>query len=127
MARISTLADRAIRPLGAKSINGVRAVVLLIRLAVVAGQIRSDLSTNAHAVADLHGFDFGADFDGLANDLVTDADGEWAVTPSAIDCVHVAAAYSAAVNCNVDIVVFEVLELELQWKKRQSVSASVKA
>ena len=61
----------------------LRAVVLLIRLAVDAVQVGADLSTNTNSVADLDSLHIFANLDGLADDLVADADGQWALAPTA--------------------------------------------
>ena len=74
------------------------------------------MGTDTDTIADLDRLDVFADLYGLADDFVTNADGEWAVAPASIDGVDVRAADSAAVNGDVDIAVFEGLELELWWK-----------
>lgn len=86
---------------------------LFISLAHIAGQIGVDLRANANAVAHFHGLHFGPYFHSLAYDLVTDAERHWSFAPAAGDLVHIAAADAAAIDCNVDIVVLEWLELEL--------------
>lgn len=65
----------------------VCAVVFLVSLAVAAVQVGLDLGTDTDAVADLDSLDVLADLDGLANDLVADANGERALAPAA--CVQI--------------------------------------
>lgn len=60
----------------------VRAVVLLVGLAVAAVQVGADLSTAADSVANLDRLDVFADLDSLSNDLVADTDGQRAVAPA---------------------------------------------
>ena len=91
----------------------MRTVVLVIRLAKLALQAGADLGTNSNAVSDLDGGHLVADFDGLANDFMTNADWERAITPTACDCVDIGAADPAAFNLDVDITVFELLRFEL--------------
>ena len=91
----------------------MRTVVLIIRLAKLALQAGADLSTNSNAVSDLDSGHLVANFDGLANDFMTNADWERAITPTAIDCVDIGAANPAAFNLDVDVAVFELLRFEL--------------
>ena len=116
MARIPALRDRAVGVRRAKRIDRVGAIVLLVCLAVLARQVGADLRTNTHAVADLDGLHVLADLDSLADDLVADANGERAAAPAAVDGVDIAAADAAAVDGDVDVAVFEGLELELWWR-----------
>lgn len=53
--------------------NHVRAVVFVVRFTHFALQTRFDLSANTDAISDLHSRDLVADFDGFANDLMTNA------------------------------------------------------
>ena len=85
----------------------MRAVVLIVALAVPALQTRPDLRSYADPVADFDGLDFGPDFDCLADDFVADGEGERTLTPSAVDGVHVAATDTAALDADVDVVVAE--------------------
>lgn len=93
----------------------MRAIVLIVALALRALEARPDLRSDADAVADLDRLDGGPDFHGLADDLVADADGRGRVAPAARDGVHVGAADAAALDLDVDIVVTKLLGLEL-WK-----------
>jgi hypothetical protein len=87
---------------------------LFISLAHLARQVGVDLGANTNTIAHFHGLHFGSYFHGLAYDLVTDAERHWSFAPAAVDLVHIAAADAAAVDCNVDVVVLEWLELELE-------------
>ena len=49
----------------------MRAVVLVVRLAILALQAGPDLSTDAHAVSDLDSGDFVADLDCLADNFMS--------------------------------------------------------
>ena len=60
----------------------VGAVVLIVGLAVSASQVGANLGTYANSVTDLDALDALADFDGLADDFVTDAYGQRAFAPS---------------------------------------------
>jgi hypothetical protein len=86
----------------------------LIRLAVFAGQICANLRTNTDTVADFNGLHILANFDRFADDFVAHADGKRTITPSTIDGMDVRAADTTAVYGNVDVAVFELLELELR-------------
>ena len=91
----------------------MRTVVLIIRLAKLALQAGADLGSHSNAVSNLDRGHFVADFDGLANDFMTDTDWERAVTPAAGDCVDIGAADPAAFDLDVDVAVFELLRFEL--------------
>ena len=60
----------------------IRAVVLLVSLALITVQVGLDLGTDTHTVANLDRLDVFADFDGLTNDLVADTDRERALAPA---------------------------------------------
>lgn len=92
----------------------VGAVVLLVRLAVVASQVGANLSTNTSAVANLNLGDLGADLDDLADNLVSYAERKRNVlSPSASDGVDVGCADTAGIDGNVNIVLLELLEGKL--------------
>ena len=91
----------------------MRTVVLVIGPAKLAFQAGADLGTNSNAVSHLDGGHLIADLDGLADDFMTNADWERAITPTAIDCVDIGAANAAAFNLDVDVAVFELLRFEL--------------
>ena len=65
------------------------AVIFLVSFAELALHTRSDLSTDTNAISNLDGSYFGANFDGLANDLVANADWKWTITPTTSDGVNV--------------------------------------
>ena len=92
----------------------MRTVILVIRFAKLALEAGADLSANTNTVSNLNGCYLVANFDSLANDFVTDADWERAVTPAAIDGMDIRAANTAAFNLYVDITVFELLRFELE-------------
>lgn len=99
---------------GQRRTNLVWAIVLVVAFALRALQAGPDLSTDADTVALLDGLDLGADLDGLADDLVADADGQRCTTPAAVDCVNIATADTAALDLDVDVVVAEDLGFELE-------------
>jgi hypothetical protein len=109
------LRDSAVSVLSTVCVDLVWAVVLLVRLAVVAGKIGADLSTNTSAVTNLNLGDLGADLDNLADDLVSYAERQRNVlSPSTSDGVDVGSADTASINGNVDIVFLELLERKLE-------------
>lgn len=63
------LVKSSIRP------NLVRAIILIVRVAVDTSQIRSYLSSNTDPIANFDCFDVLANFDGFAYYLMSDADG----------------------------------------------------
>jgi hypothetical protein len=65
------------------------------------------------SVADLAVSDLVTNLDDLANDLVANAKREGSVTPASVNGVKIGSANTASLNGNVDIVLFELLELEL--------------
>lgn len=78
------------------------------------------MSANTNTVTN---FDLGhlaADLDSFANDLMTDADWQWAVSPAPCDCMDIGAADSASINLDVNIIVLELLWLELQGLVRHN-------
>ena len=88
--RVTSLGDSAVRVLSAVGIDLVRAVVLLVGLALVAGKIGADLGTRSNTVANLVLGDLGSDLDDAANDLVSYAQGKGnVVSPSTGDGVDV--------------------------------------
>lgn len=85
---ISTLGD-GIAVGGSVGINPVRAVVLIVALAVLALEAGRDLGADTDTVSNLDGLDCGADLDGMANDFVAYTDGKRNLTPAAIDAVYI--------------------------------------
>jgi hypothetical protein len=61
----------------------VRAVVLLVGLAVVAVQACPDLGTNTDSVANLDSLDFAANLDSSANDFVANTERHGSIAPAA--------------------------------------------
>lgn len=91
-------------------------VILVVRLAKLALQTCSDLSTDANTISNLDSGHLVADLNSLANDLMTDANGEWAVTPASIDGVDVGATDTTALDLDVDVAVFKLLWFELEQR-----------
>ena len=56
-------------------IDLVRAIVLIVALALGALETGPDLSANTNAIPNFYCLDFGANLDNMANNLVTYADG----------------------------------------------------
>ena len=103
----------------------MRAVVLIVGLAELALQTGTDLGANTNTVSNFDRCHLIADFDRLANDFMTNADRERAVAPSASDGVHIRAAYSAALNFDVDITIFKLLGFELGTRLAAGQSAQL--
>jgi hypothetical protein len=93
----------------------VRAVILLVVLALGAGEIGTNLSADTRAVTNLDLCDFGADLDNLTNDLVSDAEGKGNLrSPASTDGVDIRSANTACVDGNVDVVLLELLKGNLE-------------
>jgi hypothetical protein len=78
VGRITTIRRTAVLELAGKGVGGVLAVVLVAAAALFAVRLQTGigLRANTDRVADLDTLlGFAADADGLANDLVADADG----------------------------------------------------
>ena len=74
-------------------------------------EICANLCTDTNAVSDLNVLDFGADLDGLANDLVAYAEGEWDVgAPASTDLVDIGGADTASINGDIDVMILKFLE-----------------
>jgi hypothetical protein len=73
----------------------------------------SEARTVRTSVADLAVSDLVTNLDDLANNLVANAKREGSVTPTSSDGVKIGSANTTSLNGNVDIVLFELLELEL--------------
>lgn len=108
MRAVTALSDVAsVHVLLTPGINLVSAVGLVVVLALLALQAAVDLSTNTDALANLGEGNLGTNTDDLADDLVADSEGVRAVTPIAVDLVHVAGADTAAFNLDIDILLVE--------------------
>jgi len=83
-------------------------------LADVAGQIRADLCTNANTVTNFDHVYFPARIYHSANDFMANAKRHRRFTPSARDCVDIAATDSASVDGDVDVMFLERLQFELE-------------
>ena len=99
----------------------MRAVILVVALALWTLQARPDLSADTDAVANLHSLDFRSNQDSLTNNFVTDANGKRSIAPAAVDGMNVRSADTAAFNLNVNIVVTELLGFELIFSQNQFV------
>lgn len=89
------------------------AIVLVVRLALLALQASMNLSTNTDTVADLDGRHLRSDLDGLTNNFVSYADRKVHITPATSDSVNVGTTYTATFNLDIDIVLAEAFRLEL--------------
>ena len=92
----------------------MRAVVLIVGFAILALQARGNLSANTDTVANLHGRHLVTDFDGFANNLMSDTEGQWCFAPATRDAVDVRTTDPAGVDLDVDISVTEWLRFELR-------------
>ena len=93
----------------------MRAIVLLVCLAELALQACLDLSAHTDTISNFDTSHFVANLDGLAYDLVTDADGQRAISPATVDRVDIGAADTATLDLDVNVAVFERLRFELWW------------
>ena len=94
----------------------MRTVVFLVCFAKFALQTRTDLSANANSISNLDSGHLVADFDSLADDFVTDANGEGAIAPAASDGMNIRAADTTALNLDVDVAVLKLLRFELKMR-----------
>ncbi len=92
----------------------MRAVVLVVALALRTLQAGPDLSTDANTVTDFAGCHSISDFYGFTNDLVADADWQRRVTPASINCMDIRTADTAALDLDIDVVFAEFLGFELR-------------
>ena len=93
--------------------NHVWAVVLIVALTLLALQARPDLSSNTDTISDLAAGHFVSHLDSMADDLVTNANGQWDFPPTSINAVDVRAADTTALDLDVDVVGPEFLGFEL--------------
>ena len=91
----------------------VRAVVLVVLLALLALETSLDLGADADALAFLDQGYVLADLDRLANDLVPNTDRQRALAPPTGDCVHITTADTARLDQHVHVMVFKLLGLDL--------------
>ena len=89
------------------------AVVLVVALALLALQTRPDLSSNTNTIPDLCAGDLVADLDSLANDLMSNTDGQGDFAPSSSDSMNIRATDTTALNLDVNVVGAELLGFEL--------------
>lgn len=111
MAGKSTLRDGAIRILSSIGIYLIWAIVLVIGLALSAGQIGSNLCSNTGTVTNCNSCNLGPDLDDLANHFVSNAKRKWdVIAPSTADGVNIGSADTTGVNSNIDIIFLEFLK-----------------
>lgn len=91
----------------------MRTVVLVGALADIALQAGPHLGTNTDAIAHFDLRHVLSDLDGLADNLMPDAERTLELAPAAGDGVHVRPADAAALDLDVDIVIAKGLGLEL--------------
>ena len=91
----------------------MRAVVLIVALALFALQAGPNLCSHTNSIADLDGLHLVSDLDGFADNLVADTDRQRTVTPTTVDGVDIGTAHTAALDADIDIVVVKLLGLEL--------------
>jgi hypothetical protein len=116
VTREAALGNRSIWVFRTVSIHLLRTVILLILLASAASQVSPDLSADADPIANFDIFDGIANADGMADDFVTDAQRDGVVAPTTRYLVNIAGANAAGGDCDIDIAVFEFLELELRTR-----------
>jgi hypothetical protein len=98
MAGVASLGDSAVGVFGAVCVDLVGAVVLLVVLALVAGEVGTNLGTDSGAVANLNAGYLVADLYDFSNDLVSYAKRKWnLLSPSTGDGVNVGSANTAGV------------------------------
>jgi hypothetical protein len=90
VARVPSLGDCAIGVLSTVGVYLIRAVVLLVVLALVAGKIGTDLGTGANPVANLELGDLRSDLNDAANNLMSYAERKRDIlSPSTGDGVNI--------------------------------------
>jgi len=95
-------------------INHMRAIILIIRLALRTFHARLNLRSNANTISWLDSLDLRPNSQDLANDLVANADRCVSdLSPAPGDCVDVRAADAAAFVLDIDVVVLEDFGSEL--------------
>ena len=90
-------------------VDHLRAVVLLVALAVDALSAGTDLSTDTDSLTLLELLDLVTDPDDLADDLVSNTKRKRSAAPSTSDGVNIRAANSASIDSDIDIVLLEGL------------------
>jgi hypothetical protein len=97
--------------------NHVRAVVLIVRLALGTFHARLYLGSNTNTVTWLDSFDLGSNSQDLANDLVANADRRVSnLPPTSRDCMDIRATDSTAFVLDIDIVILKDLRCELRGR-----------
>jgi hypothetical protein len=114
VAGVSSLRNGTVGMLSTVCVDLVGAVVLHVVLAVVACEIGTDLSSNTNAVSNLDLGDLAANLDGLADDLVSNAERKGNIfSPSSGYGVDIRGADTASINGDVNIIILELLERKL--------------
>lgn len=93
----------------------MRAVVLVVRLAIVALKAGLDLRAHANTITDFAGGDFVPNANCLANDLMSDTDWHRRLSPAATNRVHIGTTDTASIDFDINVAVLEWLCFELQY------------
>ena len=93
--------------------NHIRAVVLVVRLAIAALQAGSDLRAHANTITNFAGGDFISNANCPANDLMSHTDWHRRLSPATIDRVHVGTADTTSIDFDINVTVLEWLCFEL--------------
>lgn len=92
----------------------MRAIVLVVLLAVLAFHAGLDLGTDPDTIASLAGCDFASYAEDLSDDFMANANGGcWKITPSASYCMYITATDPAHFALDIDIMLFEDFRGEL--------------
>ena len=94
--------------------NHIRAVVLVVRLAILALKAGSDLGAHANTITDFAGGDFVTHANCLANDFMSHTDWHRRLSPTAVDRVHVGTADTASIDFDINVPVLKWLCFELR-------------
>lgn len=94
----------------------MRAVVLIVRLANIALEAGSDLSTHAHTITHFASRHLITNPNCLTNDLVAYANWQRSLAPASIDSVYVGATDTASINLDVNVTILEWFYIELPEK-----------
>jgi hypothetical protein len=92
----------------------MRAIVFVVRLANLTLQACPDLSAHPSSVANFECLHLLANTNDFSNDLMAYTERKIGLAPTSRQCVDVAAADSASLDPNVDVVFREIFRLELE-------------
>lgn len=87
----------------------MRAIIFIVRLANLALQTSPNLGSDSNAVSNIDRRNFVADFDCLANDLMSDAQREIGLSPTSSDGVNIGATDTTGLNQDIYIALLERL------------------